>query len=182
MFISEIALNPDWLGQRSNLDILSTVVHEMCHLERLILDNNWTGSYHCTKWVAMMERVGLTPMALVKGKPNGKKTGHHVTHVIVDGGPFDKTARQFLKQHPNPFPIEAVTSFEDTGLVKKNPNRKSKVTSGGSRTSKFPFCCPKCDARIYGKKDTRAWCSGSEEEIHELTLFAVMVKKQKKGV
>lgn len=181
-FVSELSLNPDLLGKRSAMDILSTLAHEMCHLERLLLDpQDWPGAYHCVKWVGMMERIGLTPVALGKGGTrNGKKTGNTVTHDINQGGWFEQEAIQFLTSHPNPFPLTAI-SIAESGLLDKRNLKKCKPTSGGSRTSKLSFHCPVCDARIYGKSDTRAWCEGTESKTHERTMFVLMPKKSERG-
>lgn len=179
-FVSEISLNPDHLGQRSEIDILSTLVHEMCHLERLLLDpEDWTGTYHCQKWAEMMDRVGLTPRALGKGgELTHKKTGHRVTHEIVDGGMFDQAAKEFIMANDKLFPLRAVSAVE-SGILNKRKLNKCKPTSGGSRTSKLSFHCPCCDARIYGKQDTRAFCTGTEDKPHDITLFVLMPKKAK---
>lgn len=178
VLVSELALNPDWLGKRTDLDILSTLVHEMCHLERLLLDpGDWPGAYHCQKWVDMMERVGLIPVAMEKGKRNGKKTGYSVTHDIDEDGLFLIAAEKFLASHPHPFPLRAIDAIE-AGIMKNRNLKKSKPTSGGSRTSKLSFHCPHCDTRIYGKADTKVYCFGpNEEKQHEQTLFVMLPKK-----
>lgn len=90
--LPEIALNPDHMG-RTPREVLSTLVHEMVH-QWDALHNEVPTHGHGKTWGAKMDEVGLTPTST--GEPGGKRTGRKVTHMIVDGGPYD-VAFQNLK-------------------------------------------------------------------------------------
>lgn len=81
--ISEIALNINAFAERSLLDILSTLVHEMAHQWREEIstepssDHNKDGG-HDDIWANKMMQVGLIPSNT--GIPGGRKTGKKMTH------------------------------------------------------------------------------------------------------
>jgi SprT-like family len=82
----EIALNPQHLAERSVEDNLSTLAHEMKHLEQHHFGKPGRGRYHNKQWADMMEAIGLIPSNT--GKEGGKRTGDTVSHYIKLGGPF----------------------------------------------------------------------------------------------
>ena len=59
--IDEIALNPETFKDRSDKDVFSTLVHEMCHLEQEHFGKPSRSGYHNKEWASMMKRVGLQP-------------------------------------------------------------------------------------------------------------------------
>jgi len=96
----EISMNPAHLKMRDDREALSTFVHEMVHLWRHVLGplnkrgGRGANGYHDLVWVKKMEDLGLRPKNI--GKTGGKKTGHKVTHSIIDGGPFDVACETLL--------------------------------------------------------------------------------------
>lgn len=91
--IDEIALNPETFN-RPDLAILSTLVHEQCHVWQFHLGKPSRSGYHNKEWSAAMEQVGLTPSDT--GLPGGKKTGQRMTHYVAAGGPFQIAAQELL--------------------------------------------------------------------------------------
>jgi predicted SprT family Zn-dependent metalloprotease len=73
--VSEISLNPDEFLERTDLEILSTLVHEMCHL--------------------LQYTIGDPPPSST-GEPGGKTAGQKMTHYILKGGRFEIVAQGFL--------------------------------------------------------------------------------------
>jgi hypothetical protein len=91
--LSEIALTPETLN-RSDKEILSTLVHEMVHLWQHHEGKPSRNAYHNKEWAEQMEEIGLHPTH--NGQWNGKPTGQKVTHMIVEGHRFDTSATAFL--------------------------------------------------------------------------------------
>ena len=61
--------------------------------------------YHNKEWAAKMREVGLIPTDT--GQPGGKETGQKVTHIIEQGGRFDRACTAYLahrRRHPLPRP------------------------------------------------------------------------------
>jgi predicted SprT family Zn-dependent metalloprotease len=141
----EIALNPDTFIGRSVEDILSTLVHEMCHLWQHHYGKPSRNGYHNKEWGGKMVEVGLIPSAT--GEEGGKQTGQKMTHYIADDGAFSTTCAELTHNVPLPglewFTIQAVA-------------RKAK---GNSKTK---YVCPECDATVWGKPDLNVTCGDCE--------------------
>lgn len=93
--ISELALNPDYFGERSLADTLSTLVHEMCHVwQHYAPVKKCRGFYHDRIWGKKMESLGLMPSH--NGLQGGKKTGQQMTHYIMKDGLFQQVVYNLL--------------------------------------------------------------------------------------
>jgi len=94
----EIAINPSYVTVRSIKQSLSTLVHEMVHLNQACFGRHKSRkSYHNFEWSQMMVGVGLQPSDT--GAPGGKAVGERMTHYIIEGGLFDRAATELLDDH-----------------------------------------------------------------------------------
>lgn len=91
--IDEIALNPETFN-RPDLAILSTLVHEQCHVWQFHFGQPSRSGYHNREWANIMQQRGLMPSDT--GLPGGKRTGQRVTHYILAGGMFEAAAQELL--------------------------------------------------------------------------------------
>lgn len=145
--IAEIALNPDTMG-RSIREVLSTLVHEMCH--------QWDALYgkvpshgHGKTWGAKMDEVGLTPTST--GQAGGKRTGRKVTHMIVDGGAFDESFKRLI-----------ATGVDFSWFT--SPEVKLRKRD----LSKVKYTCPMCQTNIWAKTGLHSlWCSDCDTHFEE---------------
>jgi SprT-like family len=137
----EIAMNPAHFGVRTPKDVCSTLVHEMAHLWQQCFGEPSRSGYHNRQWVAVMHRIGLTPVSA-----NGKGTGYSVTHSIVDGGPFDLSFQAFAA-NPTIAWGDAATPVGASmpGGAKQKPKR-------------LTFVCPSCSQKVMGVPSTRVRC------------------------
>lgn len=93
--VSELALNPDYFGERSLADTLSTLAHEMCHVWQHYAEvKKCRGGYHDRVWGHKMESIGLMPSNT--GLQGGKKTGQQMTHYIMKDGLFQQIVYKLL--------------------------------------------------------------------------------------
>jgi predicted SprT family Zn-dependent metalloprotease len=92
----EIALNPSHFHERTTEQSLSTLVHEMTHLEQHHFGKPSRGGYHNAEWSRMMLAVGLIPSDT--GAPGGRMVGQRVSHYIVEGGPFARACAELVGQ------------------------------------------------------------------------------------
>lgn len=90
----EIALNPETFTKRSAAEVLSTLVHEMCHLQQHHVGRPGRRGYHNREWARMMDAVGLVPSTT--GAEGGKRTGESVRHYIAPGGVFEVACGELL--------------------------------------------------------------------------------------
>jgi predicted SprT family Zn-dependent metalloprotease len=144
--VDEIALNPEHMS-RDTKDILSTLVHEMTHLEQQHFGKPGKDGYHNKEWGDLMDAVGLEPTST--GMPGGARTGKKVTHMIVAGGPFDLACAKFLAQG------------HDLSWFTLPPVKVEK----GKDLSKVKHTCPACEAKVWGKLGIRVFCGDCDEQM-----------------
>ena len=139
----EIALNPAHFASRTPSQTLSTLVHEMCHLWQHHFGTPSRAAYHNKEWAAKMRSVGLTPTST--GQPGGKDTGQKVTHIIEEGGRFDKACTAYLATAP-------AILYHDRAGDGEAATRKKKAAS------KTKYSCPTCDLNAWAKPDAKLIC------------------------
>ena len=132
----EIALNIKTFEQRKPIEILSTLVHEMVHLEQFHFGEPSRNGYHNKEWATWMERIGLQPSDT--GSRGGKRTGQRMTHYVVRNGPFAQAfaARQFV--------VPYFDRHHETSVTRK----KRKVA----------YTCPSCEDKVWGRADVQPHC------------------------
>lgn len=139
----EIALNPSHFRARTTEQSLSTLVHEMTHLEQHHFGKPSRAGYHNKEWAGLMRRVGLVPTDT--GQPGGKETGQQVTHCIEQGGRFAAACAELIATG---FAVEYVELWGDEEARK----RKAKAIS------KTRYSCPDCDMNAWGKPGLHLVC------------------------
>jgi len=140
----EIALNPNTMD-RDIASVLSTLVHEMTHLEQEEFGKPSKNGHHNQAWAELMLRVGLTPTDT--GEAGGKMTGRKVTHMIDPDGPF-AVALANLMPFDIPYftmPVQAAAKAKDKSKVKHS--------------------CPTCDAKAWAKAGSRLVCGDCDEAM-----------------
>lgn len=151
--VHELALNPDYFG-RTDEEILSTLVHEMCHLWQHTHGTPPRKSYHDREWAAKMKEVGLFPS--LTGDPGGKETGQRVTHYIIPGGAF----------------AASVTRLRATGFALRWQSRVDVVGRQKKAASKTKYTCPGCGRKAWAKPGSALICGecydGGQGEIRAM--------------
>lgn len=82
----EIAMNPTYFAAFPLVEIMQTLVHEMCHLWQYQYGQPGRNRYHNKEWAYKMQDIGLMPSNT--GKPGGKKTGDHMKDYPIENGLF----------------------------------------------------------------------------------------------
>ena len=136
----EIALNPDLMRARTLPETLSTLVHEMCHLEQAHFGKPSRNGYHNKGWADMMDAVGLAPFSI---KDPTKRTGQSCSHKITEGGAFDTQCAALMADG---FQLDWATKG-----ARSKPKSKSQ--------NKVKYCCPDCDVAAWGKPGLLILCA-----------------------
>lgn len=144
----EISLCPETFLGRTDKDILSTLVHEMAHQWQQEHGKPSRGGYHNKEWADFMLGLGLPPMSATTGD---KGTGPKVSHRIEDGGHFDVSCDEFLKDRGPVFQWDAVPKL-DKDKKKKKP-------------SKVKYTCPECGQNAWAKPGAALLCATDEERM-----------------
>lgn len=149
--VDEIALNPDHFKGRKPEEVLSTLVHEMCHLWREHkCEKPPRRCYHDRQWAAKMKAVGLHPSST--GAPGGKEVGAKCSHYVIKGGAFSKACAELMK-----------TGFAITWRAIPNGFEKK----SGKRTK---YTCPDCDSAVWGKAGLNIACGDCERRMDPRTM------------
>ena len=131
-----ISLNPTHLKGRPPRDVISTLVHEMAHLWQQEFGRPSRRGYHNREWAGRMITLGLMPSDT--GRPGGRHVGDHMTHYVIEEGPFDRVFRAMPEQYLLPW----VTGDPAPALT------------GGSTAAdraKVKYSCPACGVNVWGK-------------------------------
>ena len=84
----EISLNPDEFIDRTDKQIVSTLVHEMTHLRQYRFGRPLKRGYHNKEFARMMLEIGLMPSNT--GAVGGKQTGAQMSHYVIPGGAYEQ--------------------------------------------------------------------------------------------
>jgi hypothetical protein len=157
----EIALNPRHFKNRTFMEVMSTLVHEMVHLWQHLFGRKRSRSgYHNKEFGGQMLYVGLHPSHT--GEPGGRMTGQQMTHYIMPGGRFEIAAIKLQAMLPalTWFDVNAAQelpkSLTDTDLVSE-PRPLS-----GRRTV---YRCPACRLRADSRSNAFLVCGTCEVQM-----------------
>lgn len=145
-FIDEIALLGVHFRRRTVKETLSTLVHEMVHLQQHHFGTPPKRAYHNAEWAKLMKEVGLHPSTT--GEEGGKETGANCSHYIVEGGLFDQACDELLETG---FQLPLFEVERNIAVAKKK------------RASKTKYSCPCCETNAWAKPDTKLICGECEE-------------------
>lgn len=162
----EICLNPKKFKGVSDEDILSTLLHEMVHLWQFEFGRGSRSPYHNREWADKMETLGLIPTDT--GKLGGQRTGTSMTHLIVEGGPFQESARRFLQREQVAW--EFMLSFASPH---PHPKVKRSNVEKAQRLA-VDHTCPRCGMVAKAPEIAFLICGVCQEKmlIHSGILFS----------
>ena len=127
----EIALNPNSFNGRTDEQIVSTLAHEMKHLEQHCFGKPSARGYHNKQWAASMKAIGLMPSNT--GAVGGKETGQQMSHYILPNGAFART-------------------FAELAATGWKLNLQSTIYAGGEKKpkkDKTKYTCPSCGLNMW---------------------------------
>jgi len=139
----EIAMNPE-MFDRTDIEILSTLAHEMVHLWQHHFGKPTRAAYHNKEWAAKMRFIGLVPSAT--GQPGGKPTGQRMTHYIEPSGPFAAEAARLIT---GGFVLRWQAQGQGDG---------ASATAKKKNKSKTKYTCCDCGQNAWARPDARLLC------------------------
>ena len=152
--VHEISIMPDGMYGRPDREVLSTLVHEMCHLQQQEQGKPSRNGYHNKQWGDYMRAIGLEPSSYGKNDRRnpelpeeekekygeGTSTGQKVSHFIIPNGSFDKACAKLLNSGFTLDLQQAPRLIENT---KKN---------------KLKYTCPNCGINAWAKHGIKLAC------------------------
>lgn len=149
--VDEIALNPCFFAECSVEDTLSTLVHEMVHLQQKHFGRPPRRGYHNREWAGMMRAVGLIPST--SGEPGGKEIGQRVSHYIEPGGRFAQVCAELVGLRGDTVP------YVELGSELEREARERKAAS------KTKYTCPACGANAWAKPGIALDCGACKQPM-----------------
>ena len=173
----EIALNPQYFraSGRDDRKVVSTLVHEMCHLWQHHFGKPGRARYHNKEWANKMRSLGLVPSNT--GEQGGKDTGDQMSHFINNSGRF---AKIFDKLKSKGFALEWIEyppSIQQALAAGKLDLSDIAAALTGSTTSgaplvprkvdksKLKYTCPKCGLNAWAKMGANLMCGDCNEDM-----------------
>lgn len=150
----EISINPDYFGMVSYKEILSTLVHEMCHLAIENKGHKCTNGYHTKEWADEMLKIGLYPTD--NGKKDGRKTGFKMAQLIIKDGPFSKVSDEIIKDGFN-------LKFADRYTYGNEENNEINIEEKKKGGFRYKYSCG-C-SNIWGKNNLKVKCMYCNNEF-----------------
>lgn len=174
-------------GHATDIDVLSTIAHEMAHamvyqIDKADADKDGKQfkpkTYHCAVWAALMNKIGLKPINVgADGLPTGKETGQHCSHEIVKGGPFEVAAKELIAEgfkfqwasvggfyDENGRPVVVKVGKGGSVEVGDQPEAKPRKSKAGAKAK---HSCPTCNSSAWGKPSMVLTCKGTKEAPHD---------------
>lgn len=150
----EIAMNPSHFKDRRIEETLSTLVHEMTHVEQHHHGKASRTGYHNKQWAGLMRRVGLIPSST--GAPGGKETGQRVSHYIEQGGGFERACAALTD---TAFTLPYIELWDE----------ETAATRAKKAASKSKYTCTECSVNAWAKPDTKLICGDCGQAMVSLT-------------
>lgn len=187
----EISINPQYIAGSSLVELLQTMVHEMCHLQQYTKGKPSRNGYHNKEFAKMMIDAGLMPSTT--GRPGGAKTGQNMSDYPLPGGKFIQACEQLIRDHnftltwadrysayslqKNDSTLEedlpewslnmdvgiaSVLAGDAVGLFEGDFAEISNVSSQNTKTA---YQCPSCTLRAWGGRSLKLLCMHCNEEM-----------------
>lgn len=126
--VAEISINSEYYNnsRESQIELCSTIAHEMVHLWQDNFGKPSRKGFHNTEWGKRMLSIGLQPICLDKKNELVEKLcGQKMNERIIIGGLFDRTVKELLE---NGF---IVSHCETDSYIRRNsrPNTIQNQTS-----------------------------------------------------
>jgi hypothetical protein len=158
--VHELALNPDGFVERTDAEILSTLVHEMAHVWQYSYGTPSRRGYHNREWAEQMVAIGLYPSST--GKPGGKVTGQHMGHYILPDGPY----------------IRAYETLQAQGFALHWQSAPLGVGVRGKDRNKTGYTCPTCKLIVWGKPAIHIICGACRVRMLDDAALTAAVQAQ----
>ena len=157
--VHEIAINPESIKERFDVDFHQTLVHEMVHLWQYEFGKPSRKGYHNKEWANKMIEIGLMPTNT--GTPGGAIVGQNVTDYFIEDGKFVLAYKKL--QENNYLPLEPINDHlykkqvSENGTVVFTPVIDD-VDSKPNKSRRIKYTC-ECGNNTWGKPKLEMYCN-----------------------
>ncbi len=118
----EIAINPLYVAKSTLIELMQTLVHEMCHCWQYCYGKPSIKTYHNKEWSNKMKLLGLMPSST--GKPGGAMTGQCIADYPLPNGKFIADCERLMRDKKFKMPWLDVQA---SGIVCDSDEEKMEV-------------------------------------------------------
>ena len=189
----EIALNPAYFASSNVIEVLQTLVHEMCHMWQEVYGQHKSArTYHNKEWSNKMESIGLMPSST--GRPGGKKTGQSMSDYPINDGLFIAACKTFAKSHSDLLWVDKIQAISPscqprepnwiddeikndetlnevlaTNIIELVPGILSteEIVEIKQKKQKTRYSCPSCESNVWGKPSLNISCEDCNVKFEE---------------
>ena len=163
--VHEIAINPESIKERFDVDFHQTLVHEMCHLWQYEFGKPSRSGYHNKEWANKMIEVGLMPTAT--GSPGGATVGQNMSDYFMEDGKFVLAYKKlqennYMPLEPNNEHLYQKEISEDGAVVFTPITAETKGKK--NKSNRLKYSC-KCGNNIWGKPNLELYCNVCESHF-----------------
>ena len=147
LLADEISLDPDFIRDDLLVEVLSTLVHKMVHLQQFHYGTPGARGYHNIEWAKLMNRVGLVPSST--GTSGGKEIGYRMSQYSSPAGPFDIAVTEL---------VQSGFTFAWLSRQQSKPLKKGQAERDRRQSSRSLFICRCCGEIVQGKHGANIIC------------------------
>lgn len=151
--VHEICLTPNLLN-RSLIDLLSGLVHEMVHVWQWEYGTPTRNGYHNKEWSNKLSSLGLMPSST--GEVGGKMTGQVMSQYVISGGLYERCFSQL--------PKECSVPLSNRFNANKIQHGRDKFYADSKNKAKYR--CLNCNINIWGRPNLKVIC-GNCQTLYE---------------
>lgn len=191
----ELAINPLYVGRATLIELMQTIVHEMCHCWQECYGKPSRKGYHNKEWANKMLLIGLVPSTT--GRVGGAIIGQSMSDYPAPQGKFIQSCKSLLKEREFALPwvdrfaqINKNSSLENTSYtltqiseyvehkiaaqltapIENLFDTKSFIANENTlKNVKTKYKCPYCNSRVWGKPNLSIICGNCNTQFNEIT-------------
>lgn len=159
----EIAINAQWYAEVQDWTLaMTTLVHEMGHLEQSHKGTAGRESYHNKEYVDRMRSLGVDSLDVHTGEP--ATSGDRVTSALIPGGKLEQALLDMPDEYI--FPYLPKLFPEDPPQQQPGPSPSAAVKEPKKKRGvKTKYTCAKCGLNMWGKPEARVACLDCNREM-----------------
>jgi hypothetical protein len=157
----EIVINAQWYAEVQDFRLaMTTLVHEMGHLEQHENGTQGRETYHNVEYVTRMRDMGVDSLDM-DGNP--VSSGDRVSSALIPGGKLEKALMEMPEEYIFPY----LPFLAEEEPPQHAPPVQSKEPKPKKRGVKSKYVCAQCGNAAWGKPSMRIGCLECNREMIE---------------
>jgi len=154
----EIAINAQWYAEVQDWRLaMTTMVHEMGHLEQCARGNAGRESYHNRQYVDRMRAMGVDSLDM---EGNRVSSGDRVSSSLIVGGKLEGVLLVMPEEYIFPYLPKLMPDDPP-----QEPRTAGPAPEPKKRGVKTKYTCAKCGLNMWGKPESRIACLDCNREM-----------------